>query len=116
MVFIHIYGARSIIVLFCDHQVTESESCEIETSISQPIFTHKKISKYLLDNYIHTIQYGRIILWKLFIFMELEPFSYYFVITKTLSWSNEKRKLVYLNKCLPIKTPQVLRDEDIHTL
>ena len=26
---IHIYGAIVIVVLFCDHQDTESESCEV---------------------------------------------------------------------------------------
>ena len=40
MVIIHNYGARSISLLFCDHQDTESESCEIEMSIYQPIFNH----------------------------------------------------------------------------
>ena len=30
---IHIYGARAIILLFCDHQDTESESKEIKTNI-----------------------------------------------------------------------------------
>ena len=44
---IHIYGARAIFLLFCDHQDTESESREVEMRISQPIFTHKNISKYL---------------------------------------------------------------------
>ena len=36
---IHIYGARSIFLLFYDNQATESESCEIEMIISQPIST-----------------------------------------------------------------------------
>ena len=85
-------------------------------SIHQPIFSHKKISKYLCDNNIHTIQDGRKILSQLFIFMELEQFSYYFVSTKTLSWSNEKWKLVYLNQYLPRKTPQALQEQDINPL
>ena len=42
MAIIHIYGARSIILLFRNHQDTASESREIEMSIYQPIFTHKK--------------------------------------------------------------------------
>ena len=58
----YIYGSRDIVLLFCDHQDTESESCEIEISISQPIFTHKKVSKYLWDKDIHTLQDGRKIL------------------------------------------------------
>ena len=35
--------------------------------------------------------------------MELEPFFYYFVITKTLNLSNEKWKLVYLDQYSRIK-------------
>ena len=49
-------------------------------------------------------------------FLELEPYLYYFVITKTLSWSNEKWKLVYINQYSPRKTSQALRDQDINPL
>ena len=56
---IHIYGARAISPLFCDNQDTEYESCETEMSRSQPILNHKKIPKYLWNNDIHNIQYGR---------------------------------------------------------
>ena len=48
--------------------------------------------------------------------MELEPFFYYFVITKTLNLSHEKCKLVYLDQYSPIKTSQALWYKDIHTL
>ena len=41
MVILCIYGDRAILLLFYCHQDTEYESCEIEMSISQPIFTHK---------------------------------------------------------------------------
>ena len=50
MAILHIYGARSIFLLFHDHQDTKYEACEIEMSISQPIYTHKNISKALKDN------------------------------------------------------------------
>ena len=43
VVILHIYGAIAIFILFCDRQDTESESCEIEMSISQPMFTYKNI-------------------------------------------------------------------------
>ena len=59
MAILHIYGARDTFHLFCDNQDTQSESCEIEMSISQPIFTHKKISKYIWYKDIHTMQDGR---------------------------------------------------------
>ena len=42
----HIYGARAVLLLFCDHQDTESESCEIEIGVAGPIFT-QKLSKPL---------------------------------------------------------------------
>ena len=63
VVLIHIYGARSIFLLFCDHQDTESESRKTETSISQTTPTHKMILKALWDNSFHTLQYGRKMLW-----------------------------------------------------
>ena len=63
LIVLHIHGYRSIFLLFCDHQDTESELCEIEMSISQPILTHKNTSKALLDTNIQTIQDGRKILW-----------------------------------------------------
>ena len=31
---IHIYGAKIISLLFCDHQDTEYELCEIHTSVT----------------------------------------------------------------------------------
>ena len=60
MATIHMYGAGAIYLLFCCHQDTEYESREIEMSIYQPKITPKNISKYLWDNYIHTIQDWRI--------------------------------------------------------
>ena len=46
------------LLLFCEHQDTESESFEIEISISQPIFIQKKTEKALWENDIHNLQYG----------------------------------------------------------
>ena len=43
--------------------------------IYQPIFTRKNISKALREEYIHTLQDGRKILWWFFLFVEIEPFS-----------------------------------------
>ena len=57
------YGALDIFLLFCDHQDTEYEACEIYISISQPIFTHKNISEYIWINDIHTLRDGEKILW-----------------------------------------------------
>ena len=44
MIIIYIAGAKYIFLLFSDYQDTESESCEIEVSISQPISTYKNIT------------------------------------------------------------------------
>ena len=46
VVVLHIYRARAILILFCDHQDTESEWCEIEISVSQPIFAQKNQRLY----------------------------------------------------------------------
>ena len=59
VVILNIYGARSMFLLFCDHQDTEYESCGIYMSISQPIFTYNKISNYIWNNNIYSVQYGR---------------------------------------------------------
>ena len=60
---LHIYGARVIFLLFCDHTDTEPESREIEMIISQPIFTHTNIWKALWDNAINNLQDSRNFLW-----------------------------------------------------
>ena len=85
-------------------------------NIYKSIFTHKKTSKDIWENGIHTLQDGRNILCQFFISMELQPFYYYFVFTKTLIWSKEKCKQVYLNQYQPRKIPQALQEQDIHPL
>ena len=93
---VRICGARAILILFYDNQDTESESLEIEMILAGPIFTHKNISKAPWGKDIHTYLDRIKILWKFFIFMELEPFSYYSLITKTPKLSNKEWALVYL--------------------
>ena len=44
--------------------------------ICQLITHQKNIPKYIWDNNIHTIQYGRKILWQFFILMDPESFPY----------------------------------------
>ena len=46
VVFLHIYGDRAIVLLFCDHQDTESKSREMEIGVAGPIFFHKNQSIY----------------------------------------------------------------------
>ena len=43
MAMFHISVSRDILILFGDHQDTRTESCEMELSINQPIFTRKNI-------------------------------------------------------------------------
>ena len=47
-------------------------------------------------------------LWQLFIFVEIEPFFYYCMITKTPDIGNMKQKLVQLDQYLPIKISKAL--------
>ena len=48
---LHIYGARSISLLFCDYQDTESESCEMEFGVSGPMFAHKNTKGFMVQQY-----------------------------------------------------------------
>ena len=99
---LHIYGSISVLLLFCDHQDTKSESCEIEMSISQPIFTHKNIKGF--SGTLVSILYKNVenIVVSIHIY-GARAISYYFVFPKTLNLSHEKWKLVYLDQCKHIK-------------
>ena len=46
-----------MLVLFCDHQETESESREIEIGVSGPILTHKKIKRSTGQRYIYSTRW-----------------------------------------------------------
>ena len=67
----------------------------MEICLSGPIFTLG----------IYTQQSGRLILWQIIYFLELEldPFFYDYVFNKTMSLINEKYILVYLNQYLSRK-------------
>ena len=75
----------------------------------------RKISTALLEKNIHTPHDWRKILQQLFIFMELKPFSYYFVIANKLNLSYEKNELVQLDQYPPRKISNYPWDNDIHT-
>ena len=59
VVVLNIYRDKAMYLPFRDHQDTGYESSGIYMSISQPIFTHEKISNYIRINKINTLQYGR---------------------------------------------------------
>ena len=90
MVSIHIYGARFSLILFCDNQDTESESCEIEMSNYQPIFTHEKTSKVLSDKNNHTLQDVETIVVILHVYGALVVFLIFLDNEETESKSCEK--------------------------
>ena len=98
---------------FCDYQYTESESCEIEMSISQPIFDHKNQRLQETMIYILYKMGGNIVL---IIRIYGDRSIFLLFSTKTLSWSNKKFKCVYLNQYSPRKIPQDLQDQDINPL
>ena len=64
-------------LLFCDHQDTESESCEIEMTIPQPIFTDNiYITKALCDINICALQDRRKMMIVIYIYGDLANFPY----------------------------------------
>ena len=75
-----------------------------------------KTSKALWDNDIHTLQYGSKVFWQSFIFMELESFFNYFVITKTLNMSHVKYKQAYISQDSKITRYQTLYGRTISIL
>ena len=95
-------GVRAILPLFFNNYENEYEQQEMEMGVAGPIF-NQKLSKALWDKYTHTPQDGSKIFWQLFIFMELDPFYYYIMITKTLNMSHKKiyigvSGLIFTNK------------------
>ena len=80
--------------------IMSHKKCE---SVYMYQYPPRKLSKSLWENNIHTPKYERKILWQLFIFIELEPFSYYFLTTKKLNLSHVKKKWAYLNQYKTIK-------------
>ena len=65
MAIIHIYVARTIYLLFCDNQDTESESLEINIGVSEQLLTQKKWWS-LWENDIYTTQDVINMLWDFF--------------------------------------------------
>ena len=59
VVILHIYGARDIFLLFCDHQDTESESWEMEIGVTGPLFTHKNIKGSMVQRYTYPTRWEK---------------------------------------------------------
>ena len=50
------YGDRTIFLLLCAHEITESEYWKMEINTSQKIFTQENRPKSLWDQFVHNIQ------------------------------------------------------------
>ena len=77
-------------------------SNKIYINVTRPIFIQKK-----------TMEKTFVVIFHIF---EIDPFSYYFVTTKTPNLSNKKPKLAYLDQYSTRKTPKDLWDININTL
>ena len=53
MVVLHICGGRAILLLFYDHQDTESEWRETEIVVAGPILSQKNIKGSMVQLYLH---------------------------------------------------------------
>ena len=86
---LHNYGAKTIFYYFV---ITKELNLSYVKYIVPYLYQYspRKISKALWENYIYTLQFERKILWQFFIYMELDPFFYYFLFTKTLNLSHNK--------------------------
>ena len=82
VVIIDIYGARAISYYFVATKTLNLRNNKCT------ILTHTTTPMALWENYMNTPQDGSKILWKSFIFLELEPFFYYCIIAKTLNLSH----------------------------
>ena len=89
MFILNIYGARAVFLLFCVHQATESKKLEMKTEYLDQYSPFKILPRTLWERYVHTLK-NSIQLWHFLILLELDPFFYYFVITRTLNLSNKK--------------------------
>ena len=87
-------------LLLRKYQDNESESPEMEVGAAGPIFTQKNIKRSMGQISPYSKIWKKHI-WQLFMFVQLEPLCYYFLITKTLNMSNVKYKLAYLNQDSP---------------
>ena len=58
VVILHSYGSTAILLIFCDHQDTESELFEIEMSTSEPIFVLGKQIKIYKTTIYKTYKIG----------------------------------------------------------
>ena len=79
---IHINGTRVIFLLLYDNQDTESQSWDIRIDVSGPILTHKNVKASMGQQYKYHTRWEKKCCNSFF--LELEPFFYYLVITKTL--------------------------------
>ena len=90
-VVLHIYEARSIFLLFCNHQDTASKSQTFDTGVAGLILTLLKYPMLFWTMIsIHKNMGGN--LWHLFVFIDIEQFLYYILLSKSLNLIHETQK------------------------
>ena len=76
-----IFMELNTFLIFCVYEDNESKYQEIDIRVDQQIFTQRKYQRIYRKRYPSSTRYeggGE----QLFIFMELEPFFYYFVVSR----------------------------------
>ena len=114
VVIIHIYGDFSIILIFCYHQDTESESCDIELGVAGPILKQKKYQSLygttisILYNKGEKCCDNSSYLWSYSHFLTIWlPQRHLMRVTRNVNWCNQNS---------PRKTSKDLWDNGIHTI
>ena len=87
----------------------------MEICVAGPILTHKNTKGSMEKRYPYSTRLEENIL-AILHFWELEPFSYYFVFTKTLNLSNVKYIFAYIHQYSPIKIYQNIYGTTIYIL
>ena len=91
-------------------------SNEKQKSAQLDQYPQSKIENDLWDHDVHTILYWRREECQLLKYLELDPLTLYFLITKYLNLSNGKIKLVQLYQYISRKKPKSLWEQGLHPL
>ena len=89
VVILNIYGALSILLLFCNHQDTESEAQEMTTGVAGTILEQKKHQRPYGTTISIPFKIGKSFVVISHIYSDRHIF-YYFMVTKTLILSHKK--------------------------
>ena len=76
VVILHIQRDIVILLLFFDHQDTESEYCGIDIVKSWLVSIQENIKGNMGKIYLYNLQYWRKIWWRLFVSVDIDPLFY----------------------------------------